>query len=87
MPIIKSAFKRMRKAQEQELRNKAAKSAAKTAVKKAQTAIAAGEGQAEAMAAAASALDRAVTKGAIHKNAAARRKSRLAKAAGKAAAA
>jgi len=85
VPITKSAFKRMRKAKEQELRNKAAKSGAKTAVKKALATIGTGQPDPAALAQATSALDKAASKGALHKNAAARRKSRLARAANKAA--
>jgi len=87
VPITRSAFKRMRKSQEQELRNKAAKSAAKTYVRKAYQAIETKSDQAAAVAQATSALDKAVSKGALHKNASARRKSRLARAAHKTAAA
>ncbi len=62
-------------------RNKPLRTELKTLIKKARTDIGAGdftEAQADVRAAA-SALDKAANKGAIHKNAAARRKSRLMK--------
>jgi small subunit ribosomal protein S20 len=56
------------------------RSSARTAVKSAREAIdSKAEGSAETVRAAASALDKAVKRGGIHKNAAARKKSRLAK--------
>ena len=62
------------------------KSKIKTYVKKARTTIGAGDTQAvqQAVSVAASAVDRAAEKGIIHKNAAARKKSRLMRAANKA---
>ncbi|MCW5947756.1 MAG: 30S ribosomal protein S20 [Fimbriimonadales bacterium] len=58
------------------LRNQSAKSALKTFVKKAK-----GTGDVEAVKSAAKALDKAAERGIIHRNQAARRKSRLMKAA------
>ena len=77
MPNIKSAKKDLRKARAAAVRNRAQRSTLRTAVKKAKTASA---GDAERLTAV-SLLDRAARKGLIHKNAAARVKSRLAKAA------
>lgn len=64
------------------MRNKPYRTAARTYVKKTRTAIAAGDLEAAQASVqdAISALDRAVQKGVIHKNNAARRKSRLMKA-------
>lgn len=74
MPRIKSAKKRMRQARARTARNRMQRSAIKTAVKRART-----ETNKENVAKAAQALDRGARKGLIHRNAAARRKSRLAK--------
>jgi small subunit ribosomal protein S20 len=77
---IKSQIKRNRQNEKARLRNKAVRSELKTRVKVAETAAAAGDENAEAAALKAmSTIDRAATKGVIHKNAAARKKSRLAK--------
>ncbi len=75
----RSAKKRHRQSLKRRLRNKAARSRCKTLIKKAEQLIAAGDREAawEAVKAAISALDRTAEKGIIHKNNAARRKSRL----------
>jgi small subunit ribosomal protein S20 len=79
MPNIASAKKNMRKSRAAQVRNRAQRSTLRTALKKART-----EGASpEAMAVAVTLLDRAARKGLVHKNAAARRKSRMAKAAKK----
>jgi len=79
MANIKSAKKRVLTAQRNEDRNVAFKSSIKTAVKKALT-LAAGEDK-EALNQALSKVyqlcDKAVSKGILHKNTAARKKSRL----------
>jgi small subunit ribosomal protein S20 len=75
VPNIKSAEKRLRQSEKNRLRNSAVKSTMKTAVKKAISA----KGQESALKDAISAIDRAASKGVIHKNAAARKKSRLVK--------
>jgi small subunit ribosomal protein S20 len=77
----KSALKRIRVAERRRLRNQPYRSAAKTFVRKAREAIADGDQpqSAEAVKAAVSMLDRVAGKGIIHKNNAARRKSRLMK--------
>ena len=80
MPNIKSAIKRVKVAEKANAANSQAKSAMRTTVKKAEQALAAGADNAQELVVAASkALDKAVSKGLIHKNAAARKKSRLAK--------
>jgi small subunit ribosomal protein S20 len=81
---IHSAIKRIRSSKRRAARNQAARSRARGAVKDARIAIAAGEDTAAKVNAAASALDKAAEKGIIHKRNAARRKSRLMKAAAKA---
>lgn len=81
MPNIKSAKKRLEISQRNRLRNSAAKSAIKTAIKKFENAVAMGESE-QAQAAyknMVKTLDKAVTKGFLHKNTAARKKSRLSK--------
>lgn len=80
MPNIKSAIKRVKTIQTRTLRNAAAKSALRTAVKKFETAVASGDANAATLLKTATrTLDKAVTKGLIHKNTAARKKSRLTK--------
>jgi small subunit ribosomal protein S20 len=82
MPNIKSVKKDVLRSRERQLRNQAAKSQIKTLIKKARVAIdghAAAEDVKALAVTAVSAVDRAVKRGIIHKNAAARRKSRLAK--------
>jgi small subunit ribosomal protein S20 len=74
----KSAQKAMRQAATRAIRNKSARSAVRTYVKKATTAVAGSVEDAGAVVReAVQALDRAVQKGIVHRNAAARRKSRL----------
>lgn len=79
MPNIKSAAKRARTAQVRALRNASTKSSVKTAVKKYEAQLAQGDLSAAeaALRKAISAIDKAAKKGVIHKNQAARRKSRL----------
>ncbi|MCC3380108.1 30S ribosomal protein S20 [Paenibacillus farraposensis] len=81
MPNIKSAIKRVKTSDKRRALNASQKSALRTAVKAADTALVGNEVEAaaEAFKVAAKKLDKAVTKGLIHKNAAARKKSRLAK--------
>ncbi|MGM9945547.1 MAG: 30S ribosomal protein S20 [Lysinibacillus sp.] len=80
MPNIKSAIKRVKVAEKANAANSQAKSAMRTTVKKAEQALATGaENAQELVVAASKALDKAASKGLIHKNAAARKKSRLAK--------
>jgi small subunit ribosomal protein S20 len=74
VPNIASAKKNMRKSRAAAIRNRAQRSALRTALKQASS------GTAEQRLGAVQLLDRAARKGLIHKNAAARHKSRLAKA-------
>ncbi|MFJ2112240.1 MULTISPECIES: 30S ribosomal protein S20 [unclassified Streptomyces] len=80
MANIKSQIKRNKTNEKARLRNKAVKSSLKTAIRKAREASAAGDVE-KATAATREAsrqLDKAVSKGVIHKNAAANKKSALA---------
>ena len=81
MANIKSQIKRNKQNETRRERNKAVKSALRTSQKKVQTAIA--DGDANAVVArqreAARVLDKAASKGVLHKRTAARKKSRLAK--------
>lgn len=78
MPQHKSAMKRIRQDKKRRARNKAVKSAVKTAAKSVREA-ASPEDAAELLRSAESVIDRAARKGVIHWRNAARRKSRLAK--------
>jgi small subunit ribosomal protein S20 len=79
MANIKSAMKRIRTSEKRRIRNAAVRSAVRGSVKVARTAIEGGQAaQArETLQRTIQTLDKAVTKGVIHKNTAARRKSRL----------
>ena len=83
MPNNASAEKRMRQEQKRRALNRSTKSIVKTQITKARAALATPSINAEettaAVRAAVSELDRAAKKGVIHKNNAARRKSRLMK--------
>jgi small subunit ribosomal protein S20 len=79
MPNNAAAQKRMRQEQKRRLHNRSVKSLVKTQITKARTAVALDENAEEAVRAAMSELDRAAKKGVIHRNNAARRKSRLMK--------
>lgn len=80
MANIKSAIKRVQVNAKANAANTQAKSAMRTTIKKAELAIATGADNAQELVVAASkALDKAASKGLIHKNAASRKKSRLAK--------
>lgn len=76
-----SAKKRIRQNETRHMRNRARRSALKTRLRKCRNELTRGtaESAGTAFHEAASALDRAARKGTIHRNAAARRKSRLAK--------
>ena len=80
MANIKSQIKRIKTNEKARLRNKAVKSSLKTAIRKAREAAAAGDAEkaTELQRAASRALDKAVSKGVIHKNQAANKKSALA---------
>jgi small subunit ribosomal protein S20 len=81
---IKSQIKRIKTNEKARLRNKAVKSELKTAVRAFREAAKAGdkEAAATALAKASRRLDKAASKGVIHKNQAANRKSAMAKVAG-----
>jgi len=79
MPNIKSMKKDLKRNAKKNERNTSAKSALKTFIKRARTAS--GEEAAKAVGLAAKHLDKAAERGIIHKNQAARRKSRMMKAA------
>ena len=87
MPNIKSANKRVKVTEKKNLRNRMVKSAMKTQLKKFETAVSANEADAKILSATQGAVDKALAKGVIHKNAANRKKARLAKRLAKAAAA
>jgi small subunit ribosomal protein S20 len=74
---IKSQIKRNRQNEKRRLRNKAVRSELRTRTKNAVSAAESGEGSVEATRLAIKKLDKAAAKGVIHKNQAARRKSRL----------
>lgn len=79
MANSKSALKRVRVAERRRIRNRTYRSAARTMVRRAESVIATGDVDAAATAVggAISMLDRSAGKGVIHRNNAARRKSRL----------
>jgi small subunit ribosomal protein S20 len=78
VPRTKSAKKQLRQARSRSQRNRAQRSALKTAVKKVRAAV--GPTRAQAFLQAERLLDRAARKGIIHRNTAARQKARLARA-------
>ena len=81
MPNIKSAIKRVKVAEKRRMQNKMIKSALRTEIKKVDLAIEAGaEGVKEMARKTQKAIDQAASKGILHKNTAARRNSRIAKA-------
>ncbi|MEJ6606875.1 MAG: 30S ribosomal protein S20 [Candidatus Planktophila sp.] len=86
MANIKSQIKRVKTNDKAYLRNKSVSSSIKTAVRKFREAIAKGDASLTTteLRAASKALDVAVAKGVIHRNAAANKKSSMAKAAAKA---
>ena len=77
MPNIASAKKNMRKSRAATVRNRAQRSALRTALKKAKAPTATADERTQAV----SLLDRAARKGLVHKNLAARQKSKMSKAA------
>ena len=86
MPNIQSAKKRVKVSEKKNLRNRIVKSGMRTMVRKFEAAVAADPQNACAQLSATSAVvDKAVSKGVIHKNAANRKKARLAKQLNKAA--
>jgi small subunit ribosomal protein S20 len=79
VPNLRSSMKDMRRSERRRQRNRPIISATRTYVRRAKTAIEAGDAETAAAAVgdAISALDKAASKGVIHRNNAARRKSRL----------
>lgn len=79
MPNIKSVKKDVLRSRKNNLRNQAAKSRMRTFVKKANTALLSGDAEAikASVSETVSVVDKIAKRGIIHKNAAARRKSRL----------
>ena len=79
MANIKSQIKRIKTNEKARARNKAVKSELKTYVRKTREAVVAGDKEAatKALQVASRKLDKAVSKGVIHKNQAANRKSKL----------
>ena len=84
MANIKSQIKRIKTNEKARLRNKAVKSEIKTYVRRVREAVAGGDKDAAqtALVAASRKLDKAVSKGVIHANQAANKKSALAKSVG-----
>ena len=80
MANIKSQIKRNRQNEKKRLRNRAFRGSARVAVREARATIETGKPDKAAVLEAISRLDKAAEKGVIHKNNAARRKSRLMKA-------
>lgn len=78
---IKSQIKRNRTNEKARVRNQAVKTALKTEIRRVRTAVAEGDKDAaeEALRVASRRIDKAVSKGVVHKNQAANRKSNLAK--------
>ncbi|HEY8471456.1 MAG TPA: 30S ribosomal protein S20 [Natronosporangium sp.] len=81
MANIKSQIKRNRQNEKRRLRNKSVKSSLKTAIRKFDAALAAGDTETatQLMRDASKQLDKAASKGIIHKNQAANRKSSIAR--------
>ena len=84
MANIKQQVKRIRKNEEARRRNKAVKSELKTHIRRVREAVAGGDKEAAstALVEASRKLDKAVSKGVIHENQAANKKSALAKSVG-----
>ncbi len=79
MPIIKSAKKRVKVASKATARNTKTKRTFRSAIKAFQTSLTSGKNAPKSLSEAQSSIDKAVKKGVLHKNAAARKKSQLAK--------
>ncbi len=87
MPNIQSAKKRVKVSEKKNLRNRIVKSGVRTSIKKYDAAVEADPQNAQAqLSATVAAIDKAAAKGVMHKNAANRKKARLAKQLNKAAA-
>ena len=80
MPNIQSAKKRVKVSEKKNLRNRIVKSGMRTSIRKFDAAVAADPSNAnEQLSATSAVIDKAAAKGVIHKNAANRKKARLAK--------
>ncbi|MBU4533451.1 MAG: 30S ribosomal protein S20 [Eubacteriales bacterium] len=79
MAHSRSALKRIETARKRTERNRRVKSALKTTIKKYETALGTGEEVQDRLRTALVRIDKAVTKGIMHKRTAARKKSRLTK--------
>jgi len=81
VPNIKSAKKRVKVIATKTARNASIKSYVRSSIKKYETAVAAGDKEVASteLVKAIRAIDKAVTKGVLHKNTASRKKSRLSK--------
>lgn len=79
MPIITSSMKDLRRTARRSASNRVAKGKLRSGIKRVRATVAERkvQGAAQAMTAATPVIDRAVSKGILHKNAAARHKSRL----------
>ncbi len=87
MPNIQSAKKRVKVSEKKNLQNRIVKSGVRTSIKKFDAVVAADPQNAQAqLSATSAAIDKAAAKGVMHKNAANRKKARLAKQLNKAAA-
>ena len=76
MPQIKSAIKRVKVTKVKTDNNRSAKTAMRTVVKKFENGVAEGKADVAMLNVTASAIDKAASKGVIHKNAANRKKAR-----------
>lgn len=80
MANTRSAIKRMKQSEQRRQRNRAARSTIRSSIKAARAALAGKSPEAKAtVQEAVSTLDRAVTRGVLHRNTAARKKSALAR--------
>lgn len=87
MPNIQSAKKRVKVSEKKNLQNRIVKTGVRTSIKKFDAAVAADPANAQSqLSATVGAIDKAAAKGVMHKNAANRKKARLAKQLNKAAA-
>ena len=85
MPNIQSAKKRVKVSEKKNLQNRIVKSGVRTSIKKFDAVVAADPQNAQAqLSATSAAIDKAAAKGVVHKNAANRKKARLAKQIGRA---
>lgn len=80
MPNLPSAWKRMRQSEQRRLRNRSVRSTTKTWIKKVELAVRSKDPKMDqVLRSCIKMIDQAASKGVLHKNAAARRKSRVAR--------